>query len=59
VTNGDKSILFLCFANSARSQMAGGLACRIFGDRVSVRSAVSELPTANPYAVEMMRELGG
>ncbi len=51
-------VLFLCVANSSRSQMAEGLARRLFGDRVEVRSAGS-LPTrVNPAAIEVMRELG-
>jgi arsenate reductase len=54
----DKGILFLCVANSARSQLAEGLARMIFGDRVPVMSAGSEPSTVNPYAVEVMRELG-
>lgn len=54
----DKSILFLCVANSARSQMAEGLARRLLGARVSVQSAGSEPSTVNPYAVEVMSELG-
>lgn len=53
-----KSILFLCVANSARSQMAEGLARMIFGERVPVQSAGSEPSTVNPYAIEVMRELG-
>ena len=53
-----KSILFLCVANSARSQMAEGLGRMIFGDRVPVMSAGSEPSKVNPYAVEVMRELG-
>ena len=53
-----KSMLFLCVANSARSQMAEGLARRRFGARVPVQSAGSEPSTVNPYAVEVMRELG-
>ena len=55
---GTKSILFLCVANSARSQMAEGLGRLIFGDRVPVESAGSEPSKVNPYAVEVMRELG-
>ncbi len=51
------SILFLCVANSARSQMAEGLARRLFGERVAVQSAGSEPSVVNPYAVEVMREL--
>ena len=53
-----KSLLFLCVANSARSQMAEGLARMILGDRVPVASAGSEPQVVNPYAVEVMRELG-
>lgn len=53
-----KGILFLCVANSARSQMAEGLARMMFGDRVPVMSAGSEPSTVNPYAIEVMRELG-
>ncbi len=52
------SVLFLCVANSARSQMAEGLARRLFGDRVSVQSAGSEPSQVNPYAVEVLREVG-
>jgi arsenate reductase len=52
------TVLFLCVANSARSQMAEGLARAIFGDRVPVMSAGSEPSTVNPYAIEVMRELG-
>lgn len=53
-----KSLLFLCVANSARSQMAEGLARMIFGDRARVQSAGSRPSTVNPYAVEVMREKG-
>lgn len=53
-----KQVLFLCVANSARSQLAEGLARMIFGDRLAVQSAGSEPSTVNPYAVEVMRELG-
>lgn len=52
------SILFLCVANSARSQMAEGLGRMIFGDRVLVQSAGSEPSKVNPFAVEVMREIG-
>lgn len=53
-----KCILFLCVANSARSQMAEGLARMLFGSRVPVQSAGSEPSHVNPYAIEVMRELG-
>jgi arsenate reductase (thioredoxin) len=53
-----QSILFLCVANSARSQMAEGLARTILGPAVRVQSAGSKPSTVNPYAVEAMREIG-
>jgi arsenate reductase len=53
-----KGILFLCVANSARSQLAEGLARKLFGDRIPVQSAGSEPSTVNPYAVEVMKEVG-
>ncbi|HEX7838903.1 MAG TPA: arsenate reductase ArsC [Kofleriaceae bacterium] len=58
MTRQTPSLLFLCVANSARSQMAEGLARQIFGDRVRVQSAGSEPSKVNPYAIEVMRELG-
>ncbi|MGE5183937.1 MAG: arsenate reductase ArsC [Acidobacteriota bacterium] len=51
-------MLFLCVANSARSQMAEGLGRMIFGDRATVQSAGSEPSRVNPYAIEVMREIG-
>jgi arsenate reductase len=51
-------ILFLCVANSARSQMAEGLARRRFGDRAVIESAGSAPSRVNPYAIEVMRERG-
>jgi arsenate reductase len=53
-----KGLLFLCVANSARSQMAEGLARHLFGDGVRVQSAGSEPTRLNPYAVEVMAEAG-
>ena len=52
-----KSVLFLCVANSVRSQMAEGLARARFGDRVRVQSAGSRPSNVNPLAVEAMAEL--
>jgi len=51
-------ILFLCVANSARSQMAEGLARRILGDRAEALSAGSSPSSLNPHAVEAMTEIG-
>jgi arsenate reductase len=53
-----KRILFPCVANSARSQMAEGLARHLLGDRVEVLSAGSQPSRLNPHAVEAMAELG-
>jgi len=53
-----KSILFLCVANSARSQMAEGLARKRFGDTAAVQSAGSKPSRVNPYAIDVMREVG-
>ncbi|MDZ7735692.1 MAG: VOC family protein [Gammaproteobacteria bacterium] len=53
-----KRVLFLCVANSARSQMAEGLARRILGTGVEVMSAGSEPARINPYAIEAMAEIG-
>jgi len=51
-------ILFLCVANSARSQMAEGLARRMLGDRAEVLSAGSMPSSVNPQAIASMAELG-
>ncbi len=51
-------LLFLCVANSARSQMAEGLARKIFGDRARVQSAGSTPSRVNPFAIQAMAELG-
>jgi protein-tyrosine-phosphatase/catechol 2,3-dioxygenase-like lactoylglutathione lyase family enzyme len=52
------SVLFLCVANSARSQMAEGLARDLFGDSVRVQSAGSAPSRVNPLAIQAMAELG-
>jgi len=52
------SVLFLCVANSARSQMAEGLARQLFGDAVAVQSAGSRPSRVNPWAVRAMAEIG-
>src|SRR5882672_3074673 len=51
-------VLFLCVANSARSQLAEGLARARFGERMRVASAGSQPTQVNPHAIEAMRELG-
>jgi arsenate reductase len=54
----EKRILFLCVANSARSQMAEGLARWLLGPDVEVLSAGSKPSRVNPYAIEAMSEVG-
>lgn len=52
------SILFLCVANSARSQIAEGLARELLGTRAEVISAGSQPSQVNPYTIEVMAEIG-
>ena len=51
-------ILFMCVANSARSQLAEGLAKQIFGDEAVIESAGSDPKTPNPFAIEALKEVG-
>jgi arsenate reductase len=51
-------LVLLCVANSARSQMAEGLARHLFGDRVHVQSAGSQPSRVNPHAIAVMAEIG-
>jgi arsenate reductase len=51
-------VLFLCVANSARSQMAEGLGRALLGERAVVSSAGSKPTRVNPYAIEVMKERG-
>jgi arsenate reductase len=54
-----KTILFLCVANSARSQMAQGLANAVYTNAVTAFSAGS-VPSGivNPLAVRAMSDMG-
>ena len=51
-------VLFLCVGNSARSQMAEGLARAHFGDAVRVQSAGSKPSSVHPLAVAALAEVG-
>ena len=55
---GARSILFLCVANSARSQLAHGIARQRLGEGVRVQSAGSKPSRVNPFAIEVAREIG-
>ena len=57
-TSSPNGVLFLCVANSARSQMAEGLARALAPTGVEVFSAGSEPTRINPLAVQAMAELG-
>ena len=50
-------ILFMCVANSARSQLAEGLARSIFPG-VEIESAGSHPGKLNPFAVQVLEEIG-
>lgn len=51
-------VLFMCVANSARSQMAEGLAKDLLGNDAEIESAGSAPGKLNPYAVKAMQEIG-
>jgi arsenate reductase len=52
------SILFLCVANSARSQMAEGLARVLFAGHATVASAGSLPARVHPEAIAALAEFG-
>ena len=49
------NILFMCVANSARSQLAEGLACKIFKSHAVINSAGSKPTFVNPYAIRALK----
>jgi arsenate reductase (thioredoxin) len=53
-----KRILFLCTGNSARSQIAEGLLRSKSGSLIDVQSAGIEPKVVNPYAIQVMDEIG-
>jgi arsenate reductase len=53
-----RSVLFLCVANSARSQMAEGIARSLAPPEVQVSSAGSAPTSVRPEAIEVLREIG-
>ena len=52
------NILFMCVANSARSQLAEGIAKQIFGSEAVIRSAGSQPTKVNPFAIRALNEAG-
>jgi len=53
-----KRVLFLCTANSCRSQMAEGIAKSLWSDKMAACSAGTEVSFVNPMAIEVMKEIG-
>ena len=53
-----RHILFLCVANSARSQMAEGIARSLASPGVTVSSAGSRPSRVNPLAIRALDEIG-
>jgi arsenate reductase (thioredoxin) len=53
-----RHILFLCVANSARSQMAEGVARSLAPPGVTVSSAGSRASRVNPLAIQALDEIG-
>jgi arsenate reductase len=53
-----KRVLFLCTANSCRSQMAEGITNHFWGDRLDAFSAGTQASFVNPLAIEVMKEIG-
>lgn len=53
-----RHILFLCVANSARSQMAEGIARSLAPPGVIVSSAGSSPASVRPEAIQVLREIG-
>lgn len=48
----------MCVANSARSQLAEGLARHLFKSPAQIESAGSQPSKVNPFAVRVLNELG-
>jgi arsenate reductase (thioredoxin) len=53
-----RHILFLCVANSARSQMAEGIARPLAPEGVRVSSAGSVPSFVRPHALQVLKEIG-
>jgi arsenate reductase (thioredoxin) len=53
-----EKVLFLCFHNSARSQMAEGLLRAMYGDKYEAFSAGVKATHVDPRAVKAMSEIG-
>ena len=54
---GPRHLLFLCVANSARSQLAEGIARSLAPQHVKISSAGSAPTSVRPQAIEVLREI--
>ena len=54
---GPRHLLFLCVANSARSQLAEGIARSLAPQHVKISSAGSAPTPVRPQAIEVLREI--
>ena len=53
-----KRVLFICTANSCRSQMAEGIVKHYLGDKIEAFSAGIAPTSVQPRAIQAMREIG-
>jgi arsenate reductase len=53
-----KRVLFLCTANSCRSQMAEGIVNHELGDKIEAFSAGTTPTFVHPRAIEVLKEIG-
>jgi len=53
-----KRVLFLCAANSCRSQMAEGIANHFLSDRLEAFTAGTEASYVNPWTIAVLKEMG-
>ena len=53
-----QKVLFVCKNNSARSQIAEGFLKAFFKDKYETFSAGIQPTSINPYAIEVMKEIG-
>ena len=55
---GPRHLLFLCVANSARSQLAEGIARSLAPEHLKISSAGSVPTSVRPQAIQALREIG-
>ena len=53
-----RHLLFLCVANSARSQLAEGIARSLAPEQLKISSAGSVPTSVRPLAIDVLREIG-